>query len=1079
MDFCIYKILCKSPKMSVDNLRLWGNNTFARINTIDLEGVHDYVCLTIPRDTYRRCAMTFNDVRSTKASRYYQMTLQIFLEMLRRTHEFVRDDTIKSVKTNPFMKVYLEFPEMQNRPDQASCYRIHAYALDDQIHFGTALESIISENSRRLKESRTKKRALRINPMENLADYQLYYRITSKEMFYRTIGDWIRKDNFYISRLDRIVGKNKNMDHDYEGNVKRLFHIKYALKETPRNTNPIFCDARSYMVDETPCLPSCKHLIRISTEQLDTAVFMSKYLPDYQQRVRKYSVEPPVQVQYAKVLNDDEIEDPMSDFMDGLEVRSYEQDCMTEYDTHMTRDEEKDKFEEFFEQSDFVITHTRAKNQYDRHVRAFEQTPEFNEKYKEYQKWACEEFEARCFDQDSNISDVGLKMIRWVDKHGHLTFQHRLSDPSMSIFANMIIRKMEECEEFLQISTNHLDYIKIMMGRLDAYRRSFKLHFNMFLTGEGATSKSFLFDLMEAASIPGTVEKLTYQTTKADAVDGNRNDLITVCHEAPPGMFNTSKNKNMDRSQETMFKEKLTSCTVSCKTICIDEISGKRYNRVTKSECIGVWFGATNDDPSDVEQALKTRFYWGNFERRTRGGKDIDDCMTAEQQLSDKDNYKIKNIRLEECATQYRFYVVEKAIYCGIIKDVEMTTFQLLMKQFKEKITKKSIRKFSPRDTERVKIMSRIMCILTAIETVMNLPGGAGFQQRFEIKHVLDIEPLLVVTEEQVRFALTLLDSQYVSPVEDKILRKIYQLNQKKPNYGTHDGTNSEFQNYLILPSMENLIKKIQSNLSAKDGQTSKNNIRSFLMELSDLSIKSKSYKQQEQYKKDNKGKQVYVMDKTGAQVPEVEKYGMAIVDPSTSEESFNMVYITSEAVYMHMAVFEEHKEGKFDPVLKVLKTISHKNSRAKKLITGRIKNNFKSLEIHYHKQNTNVLKMTNLLFSSKASRFITETMSHTENRQQKEIVVNQDLDDYAVHKRAEVLRRDLPNMLQTQKHCWEHHTELQKQTKIDYKHLHTDENAFVGQEPETTVQEPQTMMITGKKRTHEEITPYISHEVY
>ena len=52
----------------------------------------------------------------------------------------------------------------------------------------------------------------------------------------------------------------------------------------------------------------------------------------------------------------------------------------------------------------------------------------------------------------------------------------------------------------------------------------------MFLTGEGATSKSFLFDLMKASSIPGTVDTLTYQTTKADAVDGNLNDLITVCH---------------------------------------------------------------------------------------------------------------------------------------------------------------------------------------------------------------------------------------------------------------------------------------------------------------------------------------------------------------------------------------------------------------------------------------------------------------------------------------------------------------------------------------------------------------------
>ena len=77
-------------------------------------------------------------------------------------------------------------------------------------------------------------------------------------------------------------------------------------------------------------------------------------------------------------------------------------------------------------------------------------------------------------------------------------------------------------------------------------------------TGEGATSKSFLFDLMKECSIPGTIDQLTYETAKANAVDGNRNDVITVCHEAPPGMFRTSKNRNMDSSAEAMFKERLT-----------------------------------------------------------------------------------------------------------------------------------------------------------------------------------------------------------------------------------------------------------------------------------------------------------------------------------------------------------------------------------------------------------------------------------------------------------------------------------------------------------------------------------------
>ena len=56
-------------------------------------------------------------------------------------------------------------------------------------------------------------------------------------------------------------------------------------------------------------------------------------------------------------------------------------------------------------------------------------------------------------------------------------------------------------------------------------------------SGEGATSKSFVLDTMKNNSIPNTVEQLTYQTAKADAVDGDRDDQIVVFHEAPPGEF--------------------------------------------------------------------------------------------------------------------------------------------------------------------------------------------------------------------------------------------------------------------------------------------------------------------------------------------------------------------------------------------------------------------------------------------------------------------------------------------------------------------------------------------------------------
>lgn len=403
--------------MSVDHLRLWGNNAYARIKELNLPDVKEHVCLTIPRGTYRKCAMTFNDVRSTKASRYYQMALQVFLEMLKRTYQSAKSgNSEKRIDCYPFMSVYLEYPSTMNHPDQSSCYRLHAFSFHSSIHFGSALENIISENALRQQESRTKKRALRINPLENLADYQLFYRITSKEMFYRTIGDWIRKDNYYISHLDSVMNhKAKMTTKGFMGNPVYIFSLKHALKETPANTIRMFRDTHSYYRENEYHFASYDHIIRLSPEQLDTAVFMSKYLPDYQARMEKYCVVPRRVQERATIFNMQDLPELPEIDDDDHQPTEYENNCMDEYDTRMTKDTEKEKFEEFFDQSDFVIMHARAKMEYKRSVQQFEGTNLFREKYREYQTWACEEFEARCFDEDSNISDVGLKMIRWME----------------------------------------------------------------------------------------------------------------------------------------------------------------------------------------------------------------------------------------------------------------------------------------------------------------------------------------------------------------------------------------------------------------------------------------------------------------------------------------------------------------------------------------------------------------------------------------------------------------------------------------------------------------------------------------
>ena len=310
----------------------------------------------------------------------------------------------------------------------------------------------------------------------------------------------------------------------------------------------------------------------------------------------------------------------------------------------------------------------------------------------------------QCLDPDACVSEVVSKMLTWRTENPHVaTIKHVIMDDSLSIFANRAIALFEQYEQYYLISTTHRMMYLIHHARYDAFRRDFGLHFNCFQAGDGACSKSFLFDQMSKMSIPSTIEVLTYQTGKSDAVDGNRNDITTVCHEAPPGMFRTAKNPNADSSQEAMFKEKLTSQRVTAKVWCQDEGTGKRSARLTKSECVGVWMGATNDPPAEVEEALKTRFFWGNFEQQRRVGRDIDDCMNGERMMSSADKAQKKKFFRESQEEQYRVMLVEK--WAKVIKDVDTTASNIPIPRLKKKLNKNSIIVPGPRDWERQSVL--------------------------------------------------------------------------------------------------------------------------------------------------------------------------------------------------------------------------------------------------------------------------------------------------------------------------------------------------------------------------------------
>ena len=671
----------------------------------------------------------------------------------------------------------------------------------------------------------------------------------------------------------------------------------------------------------------------------------------------------------------------------------YDNLCETEYDIRTPADIERARIEGLSDRSAFDSVARQSKAKYAQDCQALEGTADFPAAYRDYQAWAIHAMKTQCLDPDAAISEVVSKMLSWRENHQEsAVIQHRITDSSLSVFANRVVALMEGYEQYYLISTAHRMMFLIQHARYDAFRRDFGLHFNCFQAGEGATSKSFLFDQMAKQSIPGTVEVLTYQTGKADAVDGNRNDMTTVCHEAPPGMFRSAKNPNADSTQEAMFKEKLTSQRVTAKIWCQDEATGRRSARLTKSECVGVWMGATNDPPHEVEEALKTRFFWGNFEQQQRRGRDIDDCMNGERMMSTADKEHRYRLFMESKEEQFRVMLVEKAIWAGVICDVNTSATNILLPRLKKKMTRKSIIHPGPRDWVRVKIFSRLMAIVTAIERVCNLPGGKHYGTPFCDDMLPDLEPHLCVTEEMVIFTLSLLSDQFRSPVEHKILNTIWKMEKNSPNFG--HPTDDTSCDYLKLPRSGQLAKKINSRMSMEQGKTSANNIMNFIGQMAKHSIVVPKYKMPT------------VLPGSTARTSK-----FSVPDPNSPAHPQQSCIIDGDSVYIHVSHLLGHSSDNSDSVFEILQSETHAHSDSKRILTACpvSKKFFHVLKVIDRTPSGSVLNYHNILSNTEVSRWITGTSVEAATTRTKDgYKIDQDIDKYCSHKFSQRIGKEV-----------------------------------------------------------------------
>lgn len=569
---------------------------------------------------------------------------------------------------------------------------------------------------------------------------------------------------------------------------------------------------------------------------------------------------------------------------------------------------------------------------------------EFSSNKREVQEMMVDKFEQQCVSGDADISAAGKNIARWFihvrkelhDKFG--SFEFEIKDRTLSPFANMQYWFSQGLDTYMCVASAHPELVKLHYAVYDAYRQHGinQLHWNMIYTGESATSKSFIFEMMQLMSIQGTITEITYQTTRADAVDGDQNDHVTVFNEAPPGLFQaTNKGEDAQKALSAM-KEKLTSNRVRTKEFVRDEETGERKNRIAISSQIGCYVGATNDNPAEAEEAVKSRFHWGEFDKVFRQDKSIADYQRKAFEMESKPELKDKYDQfLYYCQDQQmKVFYIWKFIFCGIMRDVDLDSANIVLNNIGKTLKKFDIR-MPPRTTERFRILCRILTITNALDIVFNFKGGIHNGKPFELKQLLDVEPLLYCTEEIAVCALNMVSVEVprLSVSRVKTLMAMWKLFRYSPMYKKDrdiiTGTTEKLDyNYIrFTGGLKQLCIKIQNAIPYHQGKPSLHNIHGVLKELSSEPFRAHEYQCRDDFEAENPSEECTFDDKFSQ--PKHTSTGKKTAVAFSSGNNFHDV---------HMGLFYDIRlkdPAKGSLMSECIRGIVHKKTKSRKIVTG------------------------------------------------------------------------------------------------------------------------------------------------
>ncbi len=546
-------------------------------------------------------------------------------------------------------------------------------------------------------------------------------------------------------------------------------------------------------------------------------------------------------------------------------------------------------------------------------------------------RFILDEFITHVFEdyEDALVSDPMKSIMRWFDKeydhdfmqtHMHERDAFRLKYEGVSAFGHRCLFAMEQFDNLYQICSAYNTLHFILLARCDAGRHEHSLHVNCMLTGDAATSKSYLLNkVLGANSIggvgeDGTISERTYDTAKADAIDCDKDHAVSVFDEAPAFCF---KQPGIEGGANTEKKRKLTECSTSHRRPHTDEETGKRSQINSISSNIGCEFIATNAAQTKFDPAFVTRYHFIEAEKllKFEPGKDMTSRTDALQTMSPE------NLRQKKaCEMWFKFeqgyvFTIWQFIHMGGIVRPTKIVFHKTAKRFTKLMLQYGVDTNTiTRTIKRAELLSEICAIIRAKQILYFLPTGKYYGVKYHPSQIPDAEPYLIVTEEIAMHCIGLCFEAIIPRSRNKVLRAIWDMHKANPQYKPSEKYGTLDYNYIEFNATKKvMVSRIMTNLASMKEHVSSCNIETVLQDL-DHNKTCRGYSEN----------------------GNVREFDDDFPQYDTQPRSFQMCETHPAKLYLHMDLFADIRRGNNTNVYKsIMKKMSHEFTAQKLVVLG------------------------------------------------------------------------------------------------------------------------------------------------